>query len=216
MTFQVNGSNGKYDKLVADESVKYGRNAVENHLQYMEAPLVNDKDVPAPILNFSPTVNAGEENIQKLEKFVKANDEYLSKLPPLEYEYRYMAKPVNGNIDKKSLYGNAYEEMQAKELSVKEFENRYLINNDYTAEPLDINKDGKIDVAEYGANILAADILSKGTTDVRAVDGTINEKGWNAILAYTKKANAAAATKLYSNIYNTYNLSSNVSEFKPE
>ena len=78
---------------------------------------------------------------------------------------------------------------------------------------MDINKDGKIDVAEYGANMLATDILSKGTTDPMKADGVINAKGMNAILEYSKKMNAQAATNLYKNIYNTYNLGSGLKDF---
>lgn len=216
MTFQVNGSNGKYDNAVADESVRYGRNAVENHLKYMEAPMINDTNIPAPILDFSMNPNAFQDNVDKLEKFTEANDDYLKSLPPLEYEYRYMPNVTNGKIDKKALLGAAYEEMQVKELPVEEFENRYMLNENFTAKPLDVNKDGKIDVAEYGANILATDVLSKGSTNPNDVDGTINSKGMNAILAYTQKANAAAATKLYSDLYSTYNLGSAISDFNPQ
>ena len=61
--FQINGANGKYDSKVSDPSVKYGRNAVENHISYMEAPLVNDKQTQTPILDFSPTSEASEKNI---------------------------------------------------------------------------------------------------------------------------------------------------------
>ena len=56
--------------------------------------------------------------------------------------------------------------------------------------------------------MIATDVLSKGTTDPMKADGVINAKGMNAILEYSKKSNAAAAAKLYSNIYNTYNLGS--------
>ena len=124
-----------------------------------------------------------------------------------------MPNIVNGQIDKKALLGAAFEEMGGvKELPVKEFERRYIVDDSMTAEPLDINKDGKIDIAEYGANIMAADILSKGTTDPMKVDGTINAKGHNAILEYKKKSNAAAAAKLYSNIYNTHKLGNTLTQ----
>ena len=216
MTFQINGASGKYDSIVSDEGVRYGRNAVENNTRYMESPLVNDRGTAAPILNFTPSINNDEQNISKLNKFIDENDLYLKSLPPLEFEYRYMPNFVNSNINKKALYGAAYEQMGTKELPVKEFESKYLINSNFTAEPLDINNDGKIDVAEYGANIMASDILSKDTPDVTKADGTINSKGMNAILEYTKKSNAAAAAKLYSNIYKTYDLGSELSEFKPE
>lgn len=209
---QVNGKNGKYDNKVTDSSVRYGRNAVNNNYEVMGA-IANQNDTPAPVLNFSPTADAAEENIKKLEKFATQNDADLRALPPLEYEYRYMPNIVNGKIDKKALLGAAYQEMGAKEYTVKDFEAKYLPNDTMTAEPLDINKDGKIDIAEYGANILAADVLSKGTTDPYKVDGTINSKGFNAILEYTKKANAAAASKLYTNLYNTHNLAGEASKF---
>ncbi len=213
MTFQVNGSNGIYDNKVKDESVRYGRNAVDNNIKYMEAPIANDNFATPPVFDFSPSTEAGEANLKALEKYADQNDEYLNSLPPLEFEYRYIPNFSNGQIDKKAVLGAAYEEMGGvKELSVKDFENRYLVDDSQTAEPMDINKDGKIDIAEYGANIIATDVLSKGTTDPMKADGTINAKGMNAILAYSKISNAAAAAKLYSNIYNTYDLGSALKE----
>lgn len=209
MTFQVNGSNGKYDGKVADESVKYGRNAVDNHVKHMQAPIVNDNFAVPPVFDFSPTSNSSDSNLKAMEEFANANDAYLDSLPPLQYEYRYIPNFTKGNLDKKAVLGAAYEEMGGvKELPVKEFENRYLLDESQTAEPLDINKDGKIDIAEYGANIVATDILSKGTTDPMKADGVINAKGMNAIMEYSKKSNAAAAANLYANVYNTHKLGS--------
>lgn len=213
MTFQVNGSNGVYDSKVSDESIKYGRNAVDNHKKHMTAPIEKDNYAIPPVFDFSPSSQAGDANLKALEKFVDKNDAYLNALPPLEYEYRYIPNFTNGKIDKKAVLGAAYEEMGGvKEISVKDFENKYLIDDSQTAEPMDINKDGKIDIAEYGANIIAADVLSKGTTDPMKANGVINAQGMNAVMTYSKLSNAAAASKLYSNIYNTYNLGSTLNE----
>lgn len=207
MTFQINGAQGKYDNIAADDSVKYGRNAVENNRRYMESPITNNPSVSAPILDFSGSAEAAEKNIEAMNKFADKNDAYLDALPPLEFEYRYMPEAQTGTVDKKAVKAAAYEEMgEVEELPIEEFESRYLIDDTMTAEPLDINKDGKIDNSEYAANIIAADILSKDTTDVNQVDGTINAKGLNAVLEYSKKSNAAAAEKLYGDIYKTYNL----------
>lgn len=217
--FQVNGANGVYDSKVTDPSVRYGRNAVENHIQYMEKPVMEAmfKPYPAPVLDFSPTEKALDRNEEMLEDFINGNDKYLASLPPLEYEYRYVPKAESGIIDKKAVLGAAYEEMNGvKELSVEDFSARYLMNDEMTAEPLDVNKDGKIDIAEYGANIIATDLLSKDTTDVTKADGVINSKGMNAIVEYTKKANAQAASQLYLNIYNTYNLGNVLDELEIE
>ena len=80
-----------------------------------------------------------------------------------------------------------------------------------------MNNDGKVDIAEYGSSILAADMLSKADTPNPAnVDGTINKKGFDAVLAYTQKSNATEAAKLYSNIYNTYNLGEAQKDFKAD
>ena len=118
-----------------------------------------------------------------------------------------MPNVTNGNIDKKAVLGAALEEMNGvKEMSVEQFENFYLMDDSQTAKSIDINKDGKIDISEYSANIIATDILSKGTTDPMKADGVINSKGMDAILEYSKKSNAAAASKLYSSIYNTHKL----------
>ena len=199
--------NYQSNSVNIDPSVKYGSDSVKNAHMQMVKPLINDSHTPAPILSYSPTQDASEKNIEMLEKFVDSNDEYLKSLPPLEFEYRYMPNIGVGKVDKSALLGAAYEEMGAKELSVEDFENRYLIDEDsMTAKPLDINNDGKIHVSEYATNILATDLLSKGTTDVSKIDGTINTKGLNAMMEYSKKSNAEAAVKLYSNLYNTYNL----------
>ena len=123
-----------------------------------------------------------------------------------------------GQIDKQAVLGAAYEEMgKVKEIGVKELDSNFAPDETFTSEALDINKDGKIDIAEYGTSYLAADMLSKSDTpNTSNIDGTINKKGFDALLAYTQKSNAAAAAKLYSNIYNTYNLGEAKNEFKPE
>ena len=214
MSFEINGASGKYDKLIKNDSIKYGMNAVNNHNDAMINPIINSNNMP-PILDFSGTEEAFDKNINLMEKYADQNDAYMKSLPPLEYEYRYMPNVVNGNIDKKAVLAAAYEELgQTKEISVEDFENNYLIDkNTQTAEPLDLNKDGKIDIAEYASNIIATDILSKETTDPTKADGVINTKGMNTILTYTRKSNADAAAKLYSNIYNTHNLGSELNEF---
>ena len=214
----IDGSKGKYDGTVSNPSVRYGRNAVNNFLNYMEQPIRNDKMNPAPILDFGMNPAAPEENAKKVEKFLKENDEYLKSLPPLEFEYRYMPNVQRGSIDKDALMGAAYEEMGKKQsIDVSEIDGMYGKNSSLSTKPLDINNDGKIDIGEYSSSILAADMLSKSETpDMNNVDGVINNKGYNAVLEYTKKSNAEAASKLYSNIYNNFELGNATKEFKPE
>lgn len=214
---KIDGSQGKYDNKVTDPSIRYGRNAVENYFTYLEKPIVEDRFNPAPILDFGISSEAADKNAEKLNKFFKENDEYLKALPPLEFEYRYMPQIQNGKIDKQALLGAAYEELgQVKELSVEDLDNKFAPDETFTSAALDINKDGKIDVSEYSASIIAADMLSKSDNpDIKNIDGTINRQGFNALLKYTQKSNSEAAAKLYSNIYSTYNLAEAQKDFNP-
>lgn len=208
MTYQINGVSGKYDGFNnMDPSIKYGKNASENFKTHIQSPLVNDNYSVPPIFDFSFNPEAVDENLEHMEEYIDSNDKYLASLPPLEYEYRYMPNLNVGEIDKKAVLAVAKEDMMGEEeLSVKEFEERFLVDQNMTAEPIDINKDGKITTSEYATTVIAADILSKDTTDVTKVDGVINTKGLNAILEYSQKANAVKASELYTRIYNTYNL----------
>ena len=215
---KIDGARGKYNN-VTNPSVAYGKNAVNNYYSYMEQPLVTDNQNPAPILDFSLNPEATDKNIEKLDKFVKDNDAYLNSLPPLEFEYRYMPNVhKKGEVDNTSVLAAAYEELgRRKEVSVEDVDRAFAINKDYSANPIDLNKDGKIDAAEYGTTILAADMFSKSDTpDTSQIDGTINAKGLNKILEYTHKSNAEAAKNLYTNLYNKYNLGDAMKNFNPE
>lgn len=215
---QINGLQGKYDKTVTDPSVRYGRNSVDNYYSYLEKPVLADSMNTAPILDFGLNPGANDRNEEKLNKFLKENDEYLKSLPPLEFEYRYMPKLPKGQVDRQAVLGAAYEELgKRKEVSVDEMDYNFALNKDFSTAPIDLNKDGKIDVAEYGSTMLAADAFSKSASlSAENIDGTINSKGFNALMEYTKKSNARAASELYSNLYNKYELGNAINEFKPE
>ena len=206
MTYEINGSNGVYKATeIKDDSTRYGMNAAANHKLMAISPIMDALESEAPILDFSTSDKAADNNIKAMEKFARDNDSYLNSLPPLKYEYRYMPNIKDSQIDKNALYGAAREELGAENIGVDDFEKNYL-SKDMTVKPLDINNDGKIDIPEYSTNILAADMLSKENPSIDKIDGVINDKGLNAVSAYAKKSNAEAATKLYSGIYNHYSL----------
>lgn len=206
MAFEINGSNGLYDKQIKDESVRYGRNAAANHKALVTSTINSAIEGEAPILDFSPSDKAFENNVKKLEKFADKHDEILNTMPPLDYQYRYMPPITDGKINKQALLGAAFEEMGETSIPVKKFEERFLPGNEYTVEALDLNKDGNIDITEYGTSMLAADMLSKDSPNISNIDGTMNSKGMNAVMEYSLKSRAEAATKLYSQINATYKL----------
>ena len=208
---KIDGRRGKYNESdVTNPSVRYGRNAVNNYYSYLEQPIKQDNNATPPILDFSTNPNAVDNNIEKMEKYVKENDAYLNSLPPLEYESRYMPNIHKvGEVDTDALLGASYEELGGrKEISVDELDKSFALNNDFSTKSMDINKDGNVDIGEYGATILASDLLSNGT-----IKGSVNNNGHNAIQQLTKKANAQAATELYTSLYNQYKLSDAAKKF---
>ena len=216
---KIDGTRGKYnEENVANPSVRYGRNAVQNFYTYMENPIANDNNATPPILDFGTSPNAADKNIEAMDKYTKANDDYLKSLPPLEYEYRYMPNVhKKGEIDKDALLGAAYEEMGGrKEVQVKEVDQIFGITDDFTSASMDLNKDGKIDLGEYSTSILAADMLSKSTETINPdnIDGTINKKGHDAVQEYAKKSNAQKAAMIYGFLYDKYNLYNAANNFK--
>lgn len=215
---KIDGKQGKYDeKTVTNPSVRYGRNAVDNYYSYIEKPFITDKMNPAPILDFGTNPNAAEKNEAKLNEFLDENDKYLNSLPPLEFEYRYMPTQSRGQVDTQAVLGAAYEDMgKRKTVSVDEMDKNFAASDEFTTKPMDINGDGKIDNAEYASTLLAADALSKSEdANPDNIDGTINKKGFDALLAYTQKSKAEAAANLYSSLYNKYQLGEAQKEFKP-
>jgi hypothetical protein len=212
---KIDGTRGKYnEENVTNPSVRYGRNSVQNFYSYLEHPIVKDNNAIPPILDMEiMNPKAEENNIEKMEKYVKENDSYLNSLPPLEYEYRYMPNIHKPNeIDKDALLGAAYEEMGGKkEVDTIVLDAKFAKNSNYSADSMDLNKDGKIDIGEYGSSILTADMISNNGS----INGTINRNGHNAVLELTKKANAEAATQLYSSLYNKYNLADAAQKFSP-
>lgn len=204
MTFEINGVNGKYDGYVSDASVRYGRNSVANHQNLIMSTVESGMTGVPPIIDLMPDDKTMDNNIKKFHAFADDNDKYLKSLPPLEYEYRYMPKPVDGVIDKKAALAAAREELGTASMPIREFEHNFLPNHDYTIKPLDLNKNGNIDVQEYAVSMLAADMLSKNNPNITKIDGSINSKGMDAVMEYAKISNAEAAAKLYSQIHATY------------
>lgn len=212
---KIDGSKGKYNENnVSNPSVRYGRNSVQNFYSYLSQPMIYDNHAVPPILDFGLNPEAADNNIKKMEKYTEANEQYLNSLPPLEYEYRYMPNiHKSQDIDTDSLLGAAYEEMGCKRnISVDDMDKSIAPNENSSASSMDINKDGKIDIGEYGSSILAADMISNGGN----IKGTINNQGHNAILELNKKSNAEAAEALYSSLYNQYNLKDATNNFKAD
>lgn len=194
----ITGKNGIYDKKVNSPDVRYGRNAVDNYYSY--------------------TKDLGEG------------------IAPIEFAYQYLPQ---GKFSTQALMGNAYEELgkktdvPVKELNkrlektsqeIKKLNEQILTRNpeanvfvpDYTADALDLNNDGKIDIAEYSTSTLAADMLDTDPNqcNIHNIDGVITNKGKNVSMGLYSKQNIQNAKGLFNAIHQTFNLDNAMQEFK--
>lgn len=154
-----------------------------------------------------------------------ANDNYKtyiqdignhSKQVPLQFEYRYMP---DGKFNKFALLGSAYEELGQKTKVKTETLNKQLEMsgmNDYSANGLDINQDGYVDVGEYATSTLAQDILSSSdgyNINPSKVDGVITPKGEEKAFALNNKHIEGQARELYGKLYQDFGLEGATKEF---
>ena len=167
---------------------------------------IYDKKVTSPDVKYGR--NAAANYNQYIKDIAKSPD-----LPPLKFEYRYIP---TGKYSTQALMGNAYEELGKKtEVSVKEL-NEKLQSPELTAEALDLNNDGKVDIAEYATSTMATDMLDTDQTkcDVKNLDGKITNKGEDATMHLYTKQNVQNAKALFTEIHNHFDLDKAMNEFK--
>ncbi len=212
----INGNKGIYDGIIKDSSVRYGRNAVNNYNNYLMEFAKPLPDIP----NMKGIESlSSDEFTKKAEAFQKALDEI--NLPPIDFELRYQSESTpTGKVDVMSLLGAAYEEMGKNfSLGVKAFTEKLqkaFGKGEISAEALDTNGDNEIDIAEYSASILAADMMStdSSTLSDSNITGTITNQGQNASLALINKNNYGIANQIFGAIYRNHNLGEAQQQFK--
>ena len=216
-----------YDDKIRNASVRYGRNAANNFIGYINSYRYNPVKLPDMKQLKSLSEDKFEAKIKQLDDAIEQIGQ--QEMPPLNFEYTY-SEVNDGLIDTMSLMGASYEELggasiKTSELSKKLKETftpsifKQLLSNlkaklkgrptdkivhhktKLTAKGIDLNNDGKINVAEYATNILASDIYSNGK-----VEGVINNQGQNRLLGDAKKENIAQTREMYSALYQQYNL----------
>ena len=210
----ITGSKGKYDKKVHNLSVRYGRNAVNNFKKYLSQYNLS-KPVKAPDLSGLAQVSDDtfDKKMKEFDKYLTSLDKTIKKMPPIQFEYRYLPQTLNG-IDTMALMGASYEELGKKtSVSVSSMTDmlQKSFGQEVDARVVDLNQDDKIDIAEYATTILVADKLS--SPDNKTIDGVINNTGQNRSIAYANKKNYDIANRHYQALYETYNLASAQKKF---
>lgn len=236
-TALIDGSQGKYDGHVNNNSVRYGRNAINNYydyiLKYKMEPITCDtfECAETPELKNHRIVDfeAYQRYIDALNKNIKAVEKYLKKLvkqsdemPPINFELQYMPESAPGEVDRKALIGASYEEMnQRLSMSISEMNKKLNSSGseyEITAEAMDLNKDNYIDVGEYATSILLSDMLSTDSKELnlKNINGKITNEGENKVLAYGLLKNKDIAYKTYLSLYMAYDLGRAVKDFKSD
>ncbi len=239
----INGQNGIYDSKIKNNSVRYARNAVSNYQDAYSKDRIDkyNQKVQDAHTNLQK-VNEEIEEIKKaqqhngivkldndtFQKKIKATQDYIDALaafsdntPEAKFNMKY-AQNEAGKPDKMAVLGAAYEELGKKtSISVGELTEtlREGISDknkfSFSADSLDLNQDGKIDIAEYGTSILVEDMLSTDSTMLNAknITGEITQEGQNALLSFAAINNYSQALNTYKAIYSDFNLGEAQSEF---
>ncbi len=204
----ISGDFGKYDNTVKNNSVRYGRNSVDNFKKYLSNYVT--PEFPAP--KFSKP--------EDVDVFLKQLNESESKRTPLDFVQKYMPGDIkNGKIDSMALMAASFEELGKPEISKEELENQIKSTaanpENVTADAMDLNKDGKIDLAEYSTSILLSDALSTNNQEISPenIDGVVTNKGLDSIAPFAEKNNVNEAYKTYSYLYDFYKLGEAQKEF---
>ncbi|MBR1617685.1 hypothetical protein IJ670_05985, partial [bacterium] len=172
-----------------------------------------------PIENNIQDSDSLEVKLQKTDEFVKKLDERQKQLPPLNFQLNYMAIPQRGIVDRDALMGASFEELGGKlSVPVKQMDAVLNMKNSgeaITVDALDLNRDGNIDVAEYSASILLADMLDDDIIlpNGQNIDGNITNKGEQRLLDFGLAQNKEVAYRTYMALYQGYNLKEAGREF---
>lgn len=195
----INGQNGIYDNLIQNNSARYGRNAIQNHVDYLKS-----YHIP-PIESNIQENDSFEVKMQKTDEFVKKLQDRQQQLPPINFQLNYMKIPSRGVVDKDALMAASYEELGNQFLvSVKQM-NPIMAN---AMDTLDLNRDGYVDISEYSTSILLADMLDDDyqLPNGQNIDGVITNKGENRLVQYALPQNKDIAYRTYLSLYQGYNL----------
>ncbi|MBQ8886324.1 MAG: hypothetical protein IJY61_01305 [Candidatus Gastranaerophilales bacterium] len=223
---QINGLTGIYDGTIKNSSVRYGRNAVNNHQNYLKTFDITSSKLPK--IKSTKLLGLSDDKFsittQKMNATLKTLDKALEQ--PLDYELRYQPETKKGTVDTMALMGAAYEQLgQKASISVRKAtailkKSFAEFKKSVSANALDINKDRKIDLSEYASYMLASDMLSTEPTssDLKRanITGTITNQGENASYALFNKGIEEDARTIFKSIQSDFNLNEAQKEFTSE
>ena len=222
-TTYIYGKSGIYDNVIQNKDVRYSRNAANNYISAYSV-----ENIPAiPQRPEMPDLNTKSDDFyDKLDRFIAESKLYLEELdkadnqtPRAKFKLKY-ATLNNGKINPISAVAMAFEELGKNlEISVHKLTSKLSESTDtdlVSAKSLDLNNDGKVDVAEYASSILVEDMLSSnkdGNLKPKDVNGRINYIGQNKLLSFANIKNYETAHNIFKQVYKDFKLEKALSEF---
>lgn len=177
---------------------------------------------------FESKLKIMDEYIVALSEYAQAKGEYANAIrafvdntPGARFNMKY-AQNESGKPDTMAVLGAAYEELDKRtSVSVDELTNtlRKGISDKnkhaFSADSLDINNDGKIDIGEYGASLIVEDMLSTNPNElnIKNITGEINTEGQNRLLSFAAIHNYEQALNTYKAIHSDFKLDEAKDEF---
>ncbi len=216
----ISGQNGKYSAQIPNSSAIYAKNAYSNYMGYLSDFRLETVEMPNLSNLAGLTQDKFESKMSELDKSI----EKLAgqKMPPVDFSCTYMP---TSSVDNDALLAFAYEEM-GKRSAIKTQELTQTLQQvsdncfgsarvEMSAQALDLNNDGLVDVGEYASSLLVADALSadQNIVNSRNINGVFNNKGENALIQYGIKSNYAIASATFKGIYQMYGLDRAKNEF---
>ena len=216
----INGQNGIYDGKINNSDVRYSRNAVNNYVQaYTTAPSHDTFDLSS-VKKPADIINCSEE---EFDAYMKSLDEELAKvdedlsheITPSKFNLKYSESEKPNML---SVIAFAYEELGKKlSVGVQELtkELKAYGSNLLSAEALDLNDDGQVDLGEYSASVIVQDMMSENQDELtdKNFNGVITDVGQTSSLCLVNKDNKAVARNIFSAVYKDYNLAQAQNDF---
>lgn len=213
----ITGNHGKYDGVIKNRRLRYARNAISNFEQYAlyRMPKVKYPDLEG-LADFSD--DKFERKMAQLDRALDMSAKARKSMPPIDYTLKYLPKKVDHNtVDTLAVIGAAFEDMGKRvQIGTAAFTKKLqkVFNSDrISADVLDLNKDGKIDVGEYASSILAADMLSKNSVEMKSIDGTINQTGHFNLIGFLNKRNDYFPSRVFQYLHDFFALDRAKEEF---
>lgn len=214
----ITGNHGRYDGIVRNSKVRYARNAMANLREYASYRM--------PKVTFPDLTNLSGLSDDKFERKMSELSEALEKsqavrkgMPPLDYTVKYLSGKagMNSEIDTVALLGAAFEDLGRKlsvgtEKMTKDLQKTFNSKN-ASADVLDLDKNGRIDIAEYATSILAADMLSKASLEKKDIDGKITKDGHMRLISFFNKRNNYLPERVFGHLYDFFALDLAKKEF---